>query len=984
MNDAFSEPRDLAALPALLRSAGSRKLLIVTGPSARHVERLRALLVDFEVELFSGARRHVPVEVLAEARSVLLRTGADTLLALGGGSAIGLAKALVLEHELKFFALPTTYSGSERTSLFGTTENGTKTTGRNPRVKPLAVINDASLTREMPKALTVASLFNALSHPLSALGAGASGELRDQALHAIELVYGAIEALLQSPTDPSARARATRGAALAAEVLENSKLGEHHQLAHHLGGAFDLEHGALHAVLLPHSVHALRGGPTEAVAAVEAVERRLRVLDWEAKLFEMLQRSGAGTSLKALGVSLARLQSLLGSHPELPRDRLRAAFHGRKPSRHVRLEDWGLSEAVARRGPELEEARRIVVAVHGRGVTAESVVDRVLEISGHDPTLAIVAPQAPDHAWYQARYSSPRAEIGDALEAALVDVGGVLDRVLRASKPERVVLFGFSQGACLALELFARRNQRLAAVIALSGAGIGPRGEEQPLESGIAATPVLLGSSTGDAHLGTGDVAHIAERLRAAGCQVTLEMVPGEQHALHPSQRLIAREWLRGEPATEGPRGFRNEHASEALPGAIPEAQNTPRKARYGLYPELISGTGFTAAPGENFRTWLHRIRPAAQQGHLQPVAHATFGAAFASEPPEVNLTGFAPLPLPSAPTDFIDGLFTLGGAGSARSRRGYAVHLYAANRSMEDRAFYDADGELLVLPELGALRVFTELGVLDVNPGELLLVPRGLRISVQLREAFARGYVAEVFGRHFHLPDRGPLGSNGLADARHFRAPAAWHEDRLAVGYRITAKIGDALYEARQDYSPFDVAAWHGNHAAYVYDLARFTPAGYTCFDHPDPSIHTVLTAPLDERGSNSLDLVVFPARWDNTEHTFRPPYFHRNATTEINGIIRAPVHEGSRFVPGCLFITPSMTPHGVVAADVERAFAMDDATADRPHRYLESACWFQFETALPISLTPWAREAAHRHRDWNAFWGVYRSHFDPTRHDR
>jgi homogentisate 1,2-dioxygenase len=979
MNDGFSEPRDLAALPALLRGAGSRKLLIVTGPSARHVDRLRALLGDFELEIFSGARRHVPVEVLAEARGVLERTRADTLLALGGGSAIGLAKALVLEHELKFFAIPTTYSGSEHTSLFGTTENGSKTTGRNPRVKPLSVINDASLTREMPKSLTVTSLFNALAHPLSALGAGESGELREQALHAVELVYGAIEALLQSPADPTARARATRGAALAAQVLENSKLGEHHQLAHHLGGAFDLEHGALHAVLLPHSVHALRGESE----AVQAVERRLRVFDLEAQLFDMLQRSGAGTSLKALGVGLPQLQSLLGSHPELPRARLRAVFHGRRPSRHVRLEDWGLSESVARRGPELEQARRIVVAVHGRGVTAESIVTRVLEISGHDPTLAIVAPQAPDHAWYQARYSSPRAEIGGALEAALVEVDRVLDRVLSTSQPERVVLFGFSQGACLALELFLRRNQRLAAVIALSGAGIGPRSEERPLESGIAATPVLLGSSTGDPHLGTGDVAHTAERLRAAGCHVTLEMVPGELHALHASQRLIAREWLRGEPAAEGPRGFGNEHASEALPGAIPDAQNTPRKASYGLYPELISGTGFTAAPSANFRTWLHRIRPAAQQGRLESLTHATFGAAFESEPPEANLTGFAPLPLPSAPTDFIDGLFTLGGAGSARSRRGYAVHLYAANRSMEDRAFYDADGELLVLPELGALRVFTELGVLDVSPGELLLVPRGLRFSVQLREAFARGYVAEVFGRHFHLPDRGPLGSNGLADARHFRAPAAWHEDRLAVGYRVAAKIGDALYEARQDYSPFDVAAWHGNHAAYVYDLARFTPAGYTRFDHPDPSIHTVLTAPLDERGSNSLDLVVFPARWDNTEHTFRPPYFHRNATTEINGIVRAVVREGSRFVPGCLFITPSMTPHGVVAADVERAFALDDATADRPHRYLESACWFQFETALPISLTPWAKEAAHRHRDWNAFWGVYRSHFDPTRRE-
>lgn len=979
MNDGISaQPRDLGALPELLRGAGSRKILLLTGPSARHVDRLRALLTDFELELFHGARRHVPVEVLADARRALEQSGADTLIALGGGSTIGLAKALLLERDLKFIAIPTTYSGSERTSLFGTTENGTKTTGRDARVKPLAVISDVSLTRDMPKTLTVTSLLNALAHPLSALGAGAAGERREAALRAVDVVFGAIEALLAAPTDPTARGRALEGARLAAEVLESTKLGEHHQLAHHLGGAFDLEHGALHGVLLPHSVHALRENAPDALAEVE---RKLRVDDLEAALFDLLQRSGAGTSLKALGVDFVRFQAFLDEHPELPSVRLRAAFHGRRPSRHVRLEDWGLTEWVSRRGPELGAARRVIVAVHGRGVTAESIVGRVLEISGSDPGLAIVAPQAPNHAWYQARYTSPRAEIGGALEAALGEVGRVLDRVLATTAPERVVLFAFSQGACLALELFVRRNQRLAAVVALSGAGIGPRAEEQPLGDGITGTPVLLGSSTGDPHLGAGDVAHAAERLRAAGCAVTLEMVPGDQHALHPSQRVLAREWLRGEPAPLGPRGFGNEHASEALPGAIPEAQNTPRKAPYGLYPELISGTAFTAEPGRNFRTWLHRIRPAAQQGPLRRLEHATFGAAFENEAPEANLTGFAPLPLPSTPTDFVDGLFTLGGAGSPRSRRGYAVHLYAANRSMDDRAFYNADGELLVLPELGGLRVFTELGVIDVNPGELMLVPRGVRISVQLREAFARGYVAEVFGRHFHLPDRGPLGSNGLADARHFRIPAAWHEDRLALGYRIAVKMGDSLYEATQDYSPFDVAAWHGNHAVYVYDLARFTPAGYTRIDHPDPSIHTVLSAPLDERGTNSLDLVVFPPRWDHTEHTFRPPYFHRNATTEINGIIREVVHEGSRFVPGCVFITPSMTPHGVVAASVERALSLEDAVADRPHRYPESACWFQFETALPISLTPWARDAAHRHQDWNAFWGVYRSHFDASR---
>jgi homogentisate 1,2-dioxygenase len=550
-----------------------------------------------------------------------------------------------------------------------------------------------------------------------------------------------------------------------------------------------------------------------------------------------------------------------------------------------------------------------------------------------------------------------------------------------AANPEAsLCLFGFSQGACLALEFLLRRAPRVSAVVALSGAVIGPAGETPSPPAPLAGTPVLIGASAGDPYLDAGDLQRSAGMLAGAGAAVTLEMVPGEAHGLHASHRVTARELLTGKPAPTAPTGFGNVHASEALPGALPRDRNTPRRAPYGLYPELTSGTAFTAERTENFRTWTYRVRPAAQQGPLAPLPHATFCVEFEHEAPEANLVGFAPLPLPSEPRDFVDGLVTIGGAGSARLRRGYAVHLYAANRNMEERAFYDADGELMLLPELGALRIHTELGVLDVRPGELAILPRGMRFSVALRDTTARGYLAEVFGRHFRLPERGPIGSNGLAEARHFRTPSAWHEDRLAPGYRITAKFGGALYEARQDYSPFDVAGWHGNHCPYVYDLALFTPVGYTRIDHPDPSIHTVLSAPLDEQGVHSLDLVVFPPRWDSTEGTFRPPYFHRNATTEINGIVREVASPGSMFEPGCLFLTPSMTPHGPVAAGAERAFALDPETADRPHRYSESACWFQFETALPFSLTRVAREAPHRLRDWHSKWGVYRSHFDPS----
>jgi homogentisate 1,2-dioxygenase len=248
--------------------------------------------------------------------------------------------------------------------------------------------------------------------------------------------------------------------------------------------------------------------------------------------------------------------------------------------------------------------------------------------------------------------------------------------------------------------------------------------------------------------------------------------------------------------------------------------------------------------------------------------------------------------------------------------------------------------------------------------------VPRGLAFSVLLHGAFARGYVAEPFGRRFRLPERGPIGANGLADPRHFRAPAPYHEDRLAPGTRIVAKLGGHLAEATQDHSPFDVVAWHGQLAPYVYDLAAFSPSGNTRFDHGDPSIYTVLSAPLDEQGAHTLDLVVFPPRWDATTNTFRPPFFHRNAISEINGIVREHAHPGSPFQPGCCFITPSLTGHGVSRAAVERSRAAPD---DHPVELGGHSLWFQFESALAPVLAPWAKPLP----DWPATWSSHPSYF-------
>ena len=976
--NAGAEPseRGLEALPELVREVGGNKVFLITGPSGRFAERVAALLAPLQVDLYQGARRHVPEEVVAEAARALTASGANVIVALGGGSAVGLGKALRLTHEMPFIAIPTTYSGSEQTSLYGTTRDGNKTTGRDGKVRPQHVVYDASLLADTPRGLTVTSLLNALAHPLSALSAGELDDAqRERALHALELVYGCVEALVAEPDYRRGRERAQRGAALAAQSLEG-KLGPHHALAHRLGGAFDLDHSALHSILLPHSVHRLRA---EAPDVLAAVETRLRTTDLEARLFDLLVRAGVPTSLRGLGVELARFEAWLGTTAEPERTLLRSAFHGRRPSHSVRLEDWGLDEPVSLRGPALGAARRVVVAVHGRGATADSVLGRVLELVGSDPDVAVVAPQATDNSWYSAAYSAPRAELGEGLARALDQTTRVLARVLREAPAERVVLFGFSQGACLALELFLARGARLEALVALSGAFIGPPAELPALAPGLAGTRVLLGAAAADPHLEAGAVERTARAFESAGCNVTLAMAPGTTHTLHLVQRLLARELLRGEAPPPASFGFGNEHASEALPGAVPVGQNTPRRAPYGLHAELVSGTAFTAARAHNTRTWLYRMRPACVQGEFEPLSHPTLASDFESEPPLVNLAGFAPLPLPTAAADFVDGLATLGGAGSARLRRGYAVHLYAANRTMEDRAFCNADGDLLLLPQLGALTLLTELGPLRAAPGEIVIVPRGLRFTVALEGPAARGYVAEVFGRRFTLPERGPLGSNGLADARHFRAPSANAEDRLAPGYRVTTKLGGALYEARQDWSPYDVVGWHGNHVPYVYDLSLFTPAGYTRIDHPDPSVHTVVSAPLDEQGSNTLDLVVFPPRWDPTEHTFRLPYFHRNVTTEINGIVREVTSERSMFAPGSTFITPSFTPHGPVAAGVDRHIEQAPELGDRPHRYSDSALWFQFETTLPFSLTAWARSAAIRQPDWRAEWGVYRSRFTP-----
>ncbi|MEM9694758.1 MAG: homogentisate 1,2-dioxygenase, partial [Myxococcota bacterium] len=651
---------------------------------------------------------------------------------------------------------------------------------------------------------------------------------------------------------------------------------------------------------------------------------------------------------------------------------------GGRPSVRVRYEDWGLPFEVRRAGPRLARAKRVVVALHGRGSNASDFVQRIFEMVGDDPGVAVVAPQAPSNRWYEKGYRAPLAE-QTQLATALGLVDEVLERVSSEVLPERLWLAGFSQGACLAAEALARKDYAVAGLFALSGARLGSAGEQPSIDGDRRGKRILLGASERDPFLRLDDIERTAASFRAAGAEVEVMTAPGKHHEIHNRQRIAVRRMLLGDRILQTAPGFGGIHESEALAGALPRDQNSPRPAPYGLYAEQVNATGFVAPRADNRRSWLYRIRPSAQPSSFRPLAHE--GVRGWAADPAIDLVAWDPPAWPDEDDiDFVDGLRTLGGAGSPGLRRGYAVYLYAANRSMEKRALYNADGELLLIPERGDLVVQTELGVLGVPVGSVTVIPRGLRFSVLLEGRRARGYVAEVFGRGFSLPERGPVGANGLAEARHFRVPRAFFENRPEPGYRITAKLGGRLYDARQDYSPYDVVAWHGSYAPYVYALRQFAPVTNARVDHPDPSIYTVLSAPLDEEGAHCLDFVYFPPRVDATQHTFRPPFFHRNAVTEINGIIRKPNSDpSSPFVAGMSFVTPAMTPHGVLSSGVEAFLELSDAEADRPDVYTDESMWFQLESALPFYPARPAPAGLSPRDDWADIWGAYRLHYRP-----
>jgi homogentisate 1,2-dioxygenase len=421
--------------------------------------------------------------------------------------------------------------------------------------------------------------------------------------------------------------------------------------------------------------------------------------------------------------------------------------------------------------------------------------------------------------------------------------------------------------------------------------------------------------------------------------------------------------------------GFGNEFATEALPGALPAHRNSPQRVAYGLYAEQLSGTAFTAPRSHNRRSWLYRIRPAAMHRPFRQVDNGRIVSCFDRIATPPNQLRWDPLPLPEAPTDFIDGWVTMAGNGSPEAQSGNAMHLYAANKDMLGRYFYNADGELLIVPQLGRLSIATEFGLVEVEPQEIAVIPRGVRFQVSLPDGVARGYICENYGALLRLPDLGIIGSNGLANPRDFLTPHAAYED-LEGDFELLAKFSGNLWSASIGHSPLDVVAWHGNYAPYKYDLRHFSPVGSIGYDHPDPSIFLVLQAPSDTPGVDTLDFVVFPPRWLVAEDTFRPPWFHRNVASEFMGLIHGKYDaKAEGFAPGGASLHNCMSGHGPDAATFDKAVA-DDTT--KPHKIGQTMA-FMFETKHVISPTAYALGSAQLQADYYSCWSGIRKNFNP-----
>jgi homogentisate 1,2-dioxygenase len=414
--------------------------------------------------------------------------------------------------------------------------------------------------------------------------------------------------------------------------------------------------------------------------------------------------------------------------------------------------------------------------------------------------------------------------------------------------------------------------------------------------------------------------------------------------------------------------GFGNSFSTEAVKGALPVGQNSPQKVPKGLYPEVLSGTAFTAPRADNLSSWLYKLRPSAMHAPYRRIAQGLVRSGpFDEAEASPNRLRWDPLPIPSKPTDFLDGLVTIAGSGNPGAQAGIAVHVYRANRPMKDRYLYSADGELMFVPQQGALLLATELGRLEAKPGEIAVVPRGVKFRVEVTGA-TRGYLCENYGVPFRLPELGPIGAQGLAQRRDFLAPVAAYEDKRGK-CQVVAKFMGGLWASDYAHSPLDVVAWHGNCTPYKYDLARFMAVNTVSVDHSDPSIFTVLTSPSGQAGVANCDFVIFPPRWQVAEHSFRPPWFHRNVMSELMGLVHGAYEsKAGGFLPGGISIHNCMSAHGPDLATYEKGSKAEL----KPHR-IENSLAFMWESRYVFRPTKAALAAKQLQKNYDSVWNGF-----------
>ena len=418
--------------------------------------------------------------------------------------------------------------------------------------------------------------------------------------------------------------------------------------------------------------------------------------------------------------------------------------------------------------------------------------------------------------------------------------------------------------------------------------------------------------------------------------------------------------------------GLGNELQTESIPGALPIGQNSPQRPPLGLVSELVSGTTFSAPRSLNRRSYLFRIRPSVLRGRFERRANGPFLTPPFGVEPSPNHYCWHPFQRLEPGKDFVDGVATLMGNGSPGEQAGMAIHVYAATKSMNDRIFSNADGEMLIVPHVGDIRVCTEYGILELGLGDLAVIPRGTKFRVELVGDRATGFVCENFGLPLRLPELGLIGSNGLANVADFEIPVAAFEERSA-SIELVHKLAGNLWSARMDHSPLDVVAWRGTLYPYKYDLRRFVGLGTVTIDHPDPSIFSVLTSPSDSVLGPNFDVMALTPRWIVAERSFRPPGYHRNCVAEFIALLQG-AYAG--LPPGSTTLTNPWTEHGpeTETLAVAREMALAPVKVDDMLLVL-------IESRFPVQVTDFAETASEMVRDYTDRWKGFEPYFEGAR---